>query len=541
MGDNLRHQLSLLPEYLGAHITVATSALLVGVTASLPLGIVAARSRASSAIVLAVAGVVQTIPGLALLALMVPLLSAFGFWPTLCALVLYSMLPVLRNTVTALTTLDPAVLEAARGVGMTHGQVLRQVELPLALPMIVAGIRTAAVWVVGMATLSTPVGQPSLGNYIFSGLQTRNWTAVLVGCVAAAALALAIDGLLAVVERGLSQRRRSLSLAAAFGLALLLVTGSAGSRWFRSWTEADVNHAQRRVNGALDATKPAVGADEKNESHSQSVTPRELERPLRIGAKTFTEQYILARLLERRARAAGFDTQRLDSLGSTVAFDALRSGELDVYVDYTGTIYANYMKRSRTAAAWEVEAATASWLAEEHGVRQLGRLGFENAYALAVRRDTAKTLTASSIAGLKPVASALKLGGDYEFFQRPEWERLRKSYDLNFAQLVSFDSTFMYDALRDGEVGAISAFSSDGRIAAYDLVVLDDPLSALPPYDAVLLLTPELASHAGIEAAFKPLLNAISVEEMRRANWMVDRTDDKRSIEEAAIWLETRL
>ena len=173
---------------------------------------------------LGLASIVQTVPGLALLALFYPLLlalaalslswfgfgfSAFGFLPAVLALALYSMLPVLRNTITGLQGVDPAILEAAQGVGMTPRQSLFTVELPLALPVMMAGIRTAAVWVIGTATLSTPIGQTSLGNYIFAGLQTQNWVFVLFGCLAAAVLALAVDQLLALIETGLRHRSRA--------------------------------------------------------------------------------------------------------------------------------------------------------------------------------------------------------------------------------------------------------------------------------------------------------------------------------------------
>ena len=173
--------------------------------------------------VLAFASLVQTIPGLALLALFYPLLlaastlathlvgvgfSALGFLPSLLALTLYSMLPVIRNGVTGVVNLDPAVIEAARAVGMTERQRLWRVELPLAAPMLMAGVRTAAVWVIGAATLSTPVGQTSLGNFIFAGLQIQNWVSVLFGCVAAAALAMLVDSLLGLMENGIARRSR---------------------------------------------------------------------------------------------------------------------------------------------------------------------------------------------------------------------------------------------------------------------------------------------------------------------------------------------
>ncbi len=222
----MREQLALLPEYLAAHLQLTLAALIVGIAISVPLGILITRVRSLERPVMGVASVIQTIPSLALLAVMVPLLSAahlrsIGFLPAFIGLVLYSLLPILRNTVTGISGVDPAYVEAARGVGMTPRQQLLRVELPLAMPVIIAGVRTSTVWTVGVATLSTPVGATSLGNYIFSGLQTRNFDAVFVGCVAAAALALALDGFVRLLARGISRRRRASALG-SLGAVLLL-------------------------------------------------------------------------------------------------------------------------------------------------------------------------------------------------------------------------------------------------------------------------------------------------------------------------------
>ncbi|MFN5687346.1 ABC transporter permease, partial [Bradyrhizobium sp.] len=216
--------LSHLADYLGSHLRVSVAALALGLAVSFPLALLARNRPTLRNLLLGIASVVQTVPGLALLALFYPLLlalaaltlrwfglsfSAFGFLPAVLALALYSMLPVLRNTITGLNGVDPGLIEAAKGVGMTERQALLMVELPLALPVIMAGIRTAAVWVIGTATLSTPIGQTSLGNYIFAGLQTQNWVLVMFGCVAAAVLALAVDQLLAFIELGLRTRSRA--------------------------------------------------------------------------------------------------------------------------------------------------------------------------------------------------------------------------------------------------------------------------------------------------------------------------------------------
>ncbi|MGB2976166.1 MAG: ABC transporter permease, partial [Phycisphaerae bacterium] len=221
-----------LPEYLGQHVLITAVALGLGIAISLPLAMIVVRRARMRWGTLAGASVTQTVPSLALLAAFYlvllwlgtvtgPLfgfkLPALGFLPTVMGLTLYSVLPILRNTVTGILGVDPAVREAAVAAGMRPRQVLVRVELPLAMPVIVAGIRTATVWVVGIATLSTPIGQTSLGNYIFTGLQTKNWVSVLFGVVLAAALAIVLDQLIGLAESGAAQRSRRRVLAAGVG------------------------------------------------------------------------------------------------------------------------------------------------------------------------------------------------------------------------------------------------------------------------------------------------------------------------------------
>ncbi|MEM9490020.1 MAG: glycine betaine ABC transporter substrate-binding protein, partial [Myxococcota bacterium] len=259
--------------------------------------------------------------------------------------------------------------------------------------------------------------------------------------------------------------------------------------------------------------------------------------PIRIGAKAFTEQYILMSLLEQSMAARGLASKRVESLGSNIVFDALSNGDIDVYIDYSGTLWANAMKRTQVPARWRVLAEMDSWLAREHGIRNLGALGFENAYALVMRRDRAAELGITTIGDLARVAPELAMGADFEFYSRPEWTKLRDTYGLSLRDRKSYDPTLMYPAVVEGEVDVITAFSSDGRIAAYDLVILEDPREALPPYDAVLLLAPAVADRRDLVAALTPLVGTISVATMQQANLMVDRKDGKKSPTEAARWL----
>ena len=502
---------AVLPDYLGQHVLLSVSALLLGIAVSLPLAILSAHNRVLREPVLAIANIVQTIPGLALLALFYPILlalsaltirsfgwrvPALGFLPALLALTLYSMLPVLRNTIAGLTGLDPAVKTAARAVGMTRWQSLAIVELPLAAPVIMTGIRIAAVWVIGTATLSTPVGQTSLGNYIFTGLQTENWVFVLFGCVAAGGLALVIDRLLALAEIGFANRSHARLLGALVGV--LIVVGAS--------------------------LYPLMGGA--------------VEHAV-IGAKNFEEQYTLSALIADRLGKAGIPSTSRSGLGSTIIFRALAAGDLDVYVDYSGTIWANQMHRRDAPGRMEVLKQMASWLKAQYGIGDLGSLGFENAYVLAMRSDRAKALGIRTLADLPASAPRMKIGGDYEFFSRPEWAAVVRAYGLRFAVQRSYQPTFLYRAVNDGDVDVIAGFSSDGRIAQYGLTLLSDPKSALPPYDAVLLVSPKRAADPRFIAALKPLVGKVSLPLMQRANLMVDR--DKRTPEDVARWLERQI
>mgnify|MGYP003315275017 FL=1 len=200
MNQNLKEQLVILPDYFQGHLTLTLFALSLGILLSIPLGIWAAQSQSVKRPLLVVISIIQTFPSVAILALIVALLGGqIGVLPAVIALVLYSILPIARNTVTGLDSVPSDVVEAAKGIGMSSTQVLVKVKLPLAIPVIIAGIRTAAVWTVGLATLSTLVGATSFGNYIFTGLQTRNLVAVTVGSIAAATMAVVLDALIAGV------------------------------------------------------------------------------------------------------------------------------------------------------------------------------------------------------------------------------------------------------------------------------------------------------------------------------------------------------
>lgn len=305
-----------------------------------------------------------------------------------------------------------------------------------------------------------------------------------------------VDQLLGLIETGAAKRRRGLVIAGAVLLVL----------------------------GALAAMSP-LAAFGKPASYV-------------VGAKNFSEQYILAELMAERLEATGARVSRKEDLGSAVAYRALAAGEVDVYVDYTGTLWTNVLKRQDNPGREAVLEQLTAELKRRDGVVVLGSLGFENAYAFAMRADRASSLGIASLSDLARRAPRLTLGSDLEFLSRPEWKAVDAAYDFRFKAERSFQPTFMYRALSGGEADVISAFSSDGRISADKLVVLSDPKSALPPYDAVILVSPKRADDERLLEALRPLVGSISVEAMRAANYSVDRDRGKLSPAQAARALE---
>jgi osmoprotectant transport system permease protein len=195
------------------------------------------------------------------------------------------------------------------------------------------------------------------------------------------------------------------------------------------------------------------------------------------------------------------------------------------------------MRRTDVPEREAMLAEIGAWLEREHGIVMLGTLGFENAYALAMRRASAEESGIATIADLALHSRQLAIGGDFEFFARPEWEALRERYGLEFASRRQYDPTFMYQAVAEGAVDVISAFTSDGRIAANDLLVLDDPAGAIPPYDAIVLIAADKADDRVLRRALTPLIGAIPVTRMREANYRVDRDVGKETPAAAAAWL----
>jgi osmoprotectant transport system permease protein len=493
--ETLRAEGPALAAATAAHLDLVLEAIALAALVAIPLGIAASRRRWIERATLALANQLQTIPSLALLGVLLIALRSIGKPPALAALVLYSILPILKNTVLGLRSIDRATLESADAMGMTPAQRLRLVELPIAAPAILAGLRLAAVAAVGMATIAAAIGARGLGTYIFRGIALSDPRLILLGAVPAALLALLVDAALGGLERRLTPGAAPpgpLGRVLTYGLlALLLAGGLVGLVRESGWLE-----------------------------------PR--GRPvIRVGSKDSTEPILLGHVLAELIEAdTGLPVDRsgLGLAGTMVCFQALASGGLDLYLEYTGTALTTILARPPTSDPADARRQVAAGLAPR-GVTMLEPLGFENTFALLVRRDQATRDRLRTISDLARLQATLRAGFGPEFMNRPDgYPGLVAAYGLTFAiPPREMDRNLLYRAVAEGQLDLAAGDSTDGRIAALDLVPLVDDRAYFPPYEAVpLARTATLDAHPALRRALARLAGAIDADTMRRLNAEVE-------------------
>ena len=488
---------------IGQHVKLVLIAILVAVVIGVPTGILLTRRRALRGPVLGVANVMQTIPSLALFGFLIPLpfIGGIGARTALVALVLYSLLPIIRNTVTGILNVEPSVREAAVAMGMTDSQVLRQVELPLAMGVIVTGIRVATVIAVGVTTIAAAVGAGGLGVYIFRGLRQYDNNLLLAGALSAALLALLADFSLGLIERQLnSSEKRVISSRRKLVLVSVVVLVIAGVVILR---------------GAVNTDK------------TEKVT---------IGSKDFTESALLAEIVAQMLEARGVTVERNFELGGNLPHEAMVSGTLDLYPEYTGTSYTAILKHAPSTDPRAVYNQVKQEYAEKFNVEVSAPVGFENTFAILVRGEEARRLNLKTISDAAPHTTSWRAGFGQDFMSRQDgYPGFSKSYGLKFAEVREMDLSLTYIALSSRQVDLIAGNSTEGRIATLDLFQLWDDRHYFPPYEAVYLVRQDtLARVPALREVLTELANSITTEEMRRLNYEVDgnRRDPKEVIKQ---------
>ena len=469
------------------HVALVVVSTAAAIALAVPLGIVAAKRPQVGAPIIGIANLVQTIPSLALFGFLLPLPFVGGIGPraAIVALVLYAVLPILRTTVAGFQGIDPAVREAALAMGMRPLELLRLVELPLAWPSMLAGIRVATVIGVGTATIAAAIGAGGLGEYIFRGLSMVDATVILAGAVPSAALALVADGGLALLLRRTGARRRRRRVPATVAaIAAVLLGGSV------------VALSSRGSNAVV------------------------------VGSKNFTEQIILGELMAQALeRYGGLSVDRRLNLGGTFICDrALRAGELDVYVEYTGTaLTAIFKDRSQGDSGAVLQAVRHAYAGT--GRTMLEPLGFNNTFAILVRGEEARRLGLRTISDAVPHARNWHAAFGYEFLERADgFPGLSRVYGLQFAGAPRImDLTLTYRALAARQVDLIAGDATAGLIAALDLTMLEDDRRYFPPYDAVpVVYAATLLREPRIRTALHRLAGRVQEADMRAMNYAVE-------------------
>ncbi|MFJ5564235.1 osmoprotectant update ABC transporter permease/substrate-binding subunit OpuFB [Lysinibacillus xylanilyticus] len=463
------------------HIQISFIALFFAVVIAIPLGIYLTNKKKIAESIIGISAVLQTIPSLALLGLLIPLFG-IGKVPAIIALIVYALLPILRNTFTGINEVDPSLKEAAMAMGMNTRKRLVKVELPLAMPVIMAGIRTAMVLIVGTATLAALIGAGGLGDIILLGIDRNNTALIILGAVPAAILALVFDFLLKKLEL-LSFKKTITALSIISVVAVLMIIF------------------------------PLLNFKEKEE--------------IVIAGKLGSEPEILINMYKLLIEnETDLKVQLKPGLGKTsFVFNALKSGSIDIYPEFTGTAISEFLKEEAINNNQEdVYNQAKEGMMNKFEMMMLSPMKYNNTYALAVSKEIADTYHLQTISDIKPIQESIKVGFTLEFNDREDgYLGIQKRYGITLSNITTMEPKLRYQAIESGNIDLLDAYSTDSEIRQYNLQVLTDDQQLFPPYQGAPLLRKEtLEKYPEIETALNKLANQITDDEMREMNYQVN-------------------
>ena len=465
---------------LGQHLQLSLLTLLLAIFLAVPLAIYLSTRKRASNWVLQVAGIFQTIPSMALLGLFIPIMG-IGTLPALTALVIYSIFPILQNTITGLQGIDPSLEEAGIAFGMTKWERLKKFEIPLAMPVIVSGVRTAAVMIIGTATLAALIGAGGLGSFILLGIDRNNASLILIGALSSAFLAIAFNLLLKWMERA-----KLRTIFTAFAVIIL-----------------------------------GLGA-----SYAPNIIPHKEKDNLVIAGKLGPEPEILANmykiLIEENTDMTV--TVKPNFGKTTFLYEALKKGDIAIYPEFTGTVTESLLKPTPQVGhdPEAVYQAARDGIKKQDNLVLLKPMAYQNTYAVVVPKKIAQEYGLKTISDLKKVEGQLKAGFTLEFNDREDGNKgLQKVYGLHL-QVATMEPALRYQAIKAGDIQITDAYSTDAELARYDLVVLEDDKHLFPPYQGAPLMKAELLEkHPELEAVLNKLAGKITADQMSQLNYQV--------------------
>ena len=465
---------------LGQHLQLSLLTLLLAIFLAVPLAIYLSTRKKASNWVLQLAGIFQTIPSMALLGLFIPIMG-IGTLPALTALVIYSIFPILQNTITGLQGIDPSLEEAGVAFGMTKWERLKKFEIPMAMPVIMSGIRTAAVMIIGTATLAALIGAGGLGSFILLGIDRNNASLILIGALSSAFLAIAFNLLLKWLERA-----KLRTIFTAFAVMIL-----------------------------------GLGA-----SYAPNIIPHKEKDNLVIAGKLGPEPEILANmykiLIEENTDMTV--TVKPNFGKTTFLYEALKKGDIAIYPGFTGTVTESLLKPAPQVDHGPVAVyqAARDGIKKQDNLVLLKPMAYQNTYAVVVPKKIAQEYGLKTISDLKKVEGQLKAGFTLEFNDREDGNKgLQKVYGLNL-QVSTMEPALRYQAIQSGDIQITDAYSTDAELARYDLVVLEDDKQLFPPYQGAPLMKAELLKkHPELEVVLNKLAGKITADQMSQLNYQV--------------------
>lgn len=473
------------------HLQISLLSLLLAVFIAVPLGVILVKLPKLKEWMLQLTGVFQTIPSLALLGLFIPVLG-IGKIPAVTALVIYALFPVLQSTITGLDSVDKNLQEAAEAFGMNRLERLRKFELPLAMPVIVSGVRTAAVLIVGTATLGALIGAGGMGSFILLGIDRNNTALILIGAISSAFLAILMNIVIKYLENK-SLKKILISLIA-------LITATALS-------------------------------------FIPSIAPMMNSRRLLVAGKLGPEPEILINMYKELIEANSDIKVKLEpNFGKTsFLYEALKNKQIDIYPEFSGTITSSLLKNQVQVSndPLEVYEAAREGILNQDKLVYLKPMEYQNTYALAVKKDYANKYDLKTISDLSKVEDSAVAGFTLEFNDRDDGNKgLKSLYKLEL-NVKTLEPNLRYQAINGGNVQIVDAYSTDSELIEYDLVVLEDDKQLFPPYQGAPLMRKDtLEKYPELEEILNKLAGQISAEEMSRMNYQVKV--DKRSASEVA-------
>ncbi|HEM3472334.1 TPA: ABC transporter permease/substrate-binding protein [Streptococcus suis] len=477
------------------HLRISLLALIIAIAIAVPLGLILSSKKRLTEWSLQITGIFQTIPSLALLGLFIPFMG-IGTLPAVVALVIYAIFPILQGTLTGLGEIDPSLEEAATAFGMNKWEKLKKFKLALAMPILMSGIRTASIMIIGTATLAALVGAGGLGSFILLGIDRNDSALILIGALSSAVLAV----LFGYGIRLLQDKKPKTIL-----LALLVTLFTVGASYV-----------------------PML-----NFSTKQLV----------IAGKLGAEPEILINMYKLLIEdQTDIKVEIKPNFGKTsFLYEALKSGSIDIYPEYTGTITSTLLKNSPTDLSTnpeEVYAYAKEAILEQDGLVYLAPMAFQNTYALAVTEDYAQKNGIEKISDLAKVQQTAVAGFSLEFNDREDGNiGLKNLYNLQL-NVKTMEPALRYEAIKSGNVQIIEAYSTDSKVVTYKLKVLEDDKRLFPPYQAAPLLSKEtLEKYPELEQVLGVLAGKISTEEMTQMNYAVD-VEGKSAEQVAREYLE---